>query len=423
MVPRRNLPDLAIALALASGFFWLYAHFGIRLAQGIYFDYLNLAFDFDPPYFIDFLVGTLPSGVNYKHPLSMLFRPFASLFLLFGFEPRAAAALVMALFGCLTVALVYAFGRLASFGRLQAAAATLFFGVSSTPLFTAMIVESYGWASFSIVLVWCVYLVGERAKVVQTKSLVLTAVLAAGVTITNIMQAVVAYFFAQLKQQGFKKSLLQTFMFGLYAGLALMLVLAILQPQELLSVFSRPVQTAKEVYWLRTKGAATGISELLLTYFGYSFVSPAFAQVALSPDITMLDFRTFAYTRAEQLVIFGWWAFAAFGCVMGFKHPRFRYVAAPLLVVVVLNLLFHLDYQFRGSLYLYAAHLHFPIFALAMGAAPWAAGQQRSVGVVYAVMLLALAASVLAINVQRATVFVTLFDTLAYPPDSPAINR
>lgn len=423
MLQRKHLPDLAMALVLASGFFWLYAHFGLRLAQGIYFDYLNLAFDFDPPYFMDFLVGTLPSGVNYKHPLSMLFRPFASLFLLLGFEPKAAAALVMALFGGLTVALVYAFACLAQFGRLLAVAATLFFGASSTPLFTAIIVESYGWASFSIVLVWCVYLVGERAKVVPTQAALFAAVLAAGVTITNIMQAVVAYFCAKLKEQGFKKALLQTFMFGLYAGLALVLVLAILQPQELWSVFSRPVQTAKEVYWLRTKGAATGVTELLLTYFGYSFVSPAFAQVALSPDVTMLDFRTFAYTRAEQLVVFGWWAFAAFGCVMGFRHRQFRYVAAPLLVVVVLNLLFHLDYQFRGSLYLYAAHLHFPIFALAMGAAPWAAGQRRSVSMVYAVMLLALAASVLVINMQRATVFVTLFDTLAFPPDAPAIKR
>jgi len=423
MMLRQKLPDLALATLLASAFFLLYAHYGLRLAQGIYFDYLNLAFDFDPPYFINYLVGTLPSGVNYKHPLSMLFRPFASMFLLLGFEPKASAALVMALFGGLTVGLVFVFGCLANFGRLAATASALFFGVSSTPIFTAIIVESYGWASFSIVLVWCVYLVGERAQAVQTKASVLTAVLAAGVTITNIMQAVVAHFFGKFRAQGLKKTIVQTVIFGLYTSLALAIVLAILQPQELWSVLSRPVQTAKEVYWLRTKGDVTGITELLLTFFGYSFVSPAFAQVALSPDVTMVDFRTFAYTRAEQLVVFGWWAFALFGCVMGFKHPRFRYVAAPLLVIVVLNLLFHLNYQFRGSLYIYAAHLHFPIFALSMGAAPWIADQSVRVRWIYLGILFAFATAAFVINFQRASEFVVMFDKLRFPPDAAAINR
>ena len=66
MINHKRRPDIAIALILTVLFFFLYAQFGLRLAQGVYFDYLNLAFDFDPPYFIDFLVGSLPSGVNYK---------------------------------------------------------------------------------------------------------------------------------------------------------------------------------------------------------------------------------------------------------------------------------------------------------------------------------------------------------------------
>jgi len=60
MISRKYQPDVTIAMGLALLYFFLYAHFGLRLAQGIYFDYLNLAFDFDPPYFIDFLVGTFP---------------------------------------------------------------------------------------------------------------------------------------------------------------------------------------------------------------------------------------------------------------------------------------------------------------------------------------------------------------------------
>jgi len=423
MINRKHRPDIAIALGLAVLFFFLYAHFGLRLAQGIYFDYLNLAFDFDPPYFIDFLVGTLPSGVNYKHPLSVLFRPFASLFLVFGFEPKAAAALVMALFGGLTVALVYGFGWLASFGRPQAFAAALFYGASSTPIFTSIIVESYGWASFSIVLVWCVFMLGQRAKAAPVRAPLLAAVLVAGVTITNIMHSLVAELFSQWRTGGLKNALMRTALFGCYAGLALLVALAFLQPQELWNVIARPVQTAKEIYWLRTQGAATGLSELLLTFFGYSFFSPAFASVEIGPDIFMRDFRTFTYAPIESLLVIAWWIFAAVGAVMGFRHPQFRRVAMPLALIVVLNLLFHLDYQYRGSLYLYAAHLHFPIFALGMGAAPWVASQNLRIRVGYVAVLLTLAVAALVINLHRASDFVVMFDTLPFPADAPAINR
>jgi hypothetical protein len=423
MISRKYRPDVAIAMGLALLYFFLYAHFGLRLAQGIYFDYLNLAFDFDPPYFIDFLVGSLPSGVNYKHPLSMLFRPFASLFLMVGFEPKAAAALVMALFGGLTVALVYGFACLANFGRLQAVAAALFFGASSTPFFTSIIVESYGWASFSIVLVWCIFMMGQRAKHTPVAGPLLAAVLVAGVTITNMMHALVAELFSRLRTDSLKHALLRTVLFGLYAGLALVVVLAVLQPQALWGVVAHPVQTAKEIYWLRTKGATTGVTELVLTFFGYSFFSPAFAKVVIAPDIFMSDFRAFSYAPIESYFVIAWWLFALVGAVLGFRHSQFRRVAMPMALIVVLNLLFHLDYQFRGSLYIYAAHLHFPIFVLGMGAAPWVASQTMRIRAGYVTILLTLAVAALAINMQRASEFVVMFDTLLFPADAAAIRK
>lgn len=423
MIKYKSQPDIAIALVLTVLFFFLYANFGLRLAQGVYFDYLNLAFDFDPPYFIDFLVGSLPSGINYKHPLSRIFRLFASPFLLFGFEPKEAAVLVMALFGSLTVALVYVFSCLADFGRPQAFAATLFFGASSTPLFTSIVVESYGWASFSIVLVWCVFIVGQRANSVPMIASLLAAVLVAGVTITNVMHSLVAELFTQLRIYRPQKAIMRTILFGVFAGLALFIVLAALQPTDLWNVIAHPVQTAKEVYWLRTKGDISGPFELLLTFFGYSFFSPDFVKVEIGPNIFMSDFRIFNYTPVERLFVIAWWIFAVAGAIIGFIHPQFRRVAMPLALILLINLLFHLDYQYRGSLYLYAAHLHFPIFALGMGAAPWVSSQNVRVRLVYMTILLTLAFAALAINVQRASDFVVKFDTLPFPAGAAAINR
>jgi len=418
----KNNRDIFVSIVFGVCFFFVYAHFGLRLAQGIYFDYLNLAFDFDPPYFIDYLVDKLPTGVNYKHPLAMVFRPFANLFLLTGWPPKSSSVLVMALFGAVTVALVYGFTRMARFGRPEAMAATLFFGCSSTTLFTSMIVESYGWANFSIVLVWFVFIWSAVTKQTCQKSKLMVAILVAGVTITNVMHAVVAELFSQLRSGNFKRAVVRTALFGLVIGLGLLVMLAVLQPQELWNTMVRPVQTAKEIYWLRTKGENSGMVNLLCTFFGYSFFSPAFAKVALSPDVVMMDFRAFTYASLEKVAVFAWWIFALTGVVLGLKNREFRVVAIPLLVVMALNVLLHLDYQFRGSVYIYAAHLHFPIFALGMGAAPWVSAQQRALRLGYIGLLLALAVSALVINTQRASDFVVMFDTLAYPPDAAAIR-
>lgn len=420
----KHKTDTSIAILLAAAFFSLYAHFGLRLAQGIYFDYLNLAFDFDPPYFINFLVGQMPDRVNYKHPLSMIFRPIASLFVLTGFAPKAAAVLVMALIGSLTVALVYGFCRLARFGRPEAAAATLLFGASSTSLFTAIVVESYGWANFSIVLVWFLYVLGLRTSQVGTKTRLAAAVLVAGVTVTNVMHSLLAEFFALWRTTTLKRAIVRTAFFGFGTGLAMIVVLAILQPEELWNVVARPMQTAQEVYWLRTKGANSGLADLMLTFFGYSFFSPGFTKVAISPDVVMIDFRAFIYDHLVQFSVFVWWAFAVIGIAIGLKHKegQYRLIITPLLAVIVLNLLLHLDYQFRGSLYIYAAHLHFPIFALAMGAAPRVSEQHIRLRAVYVCVLLVLAASALAANVQRTAEFVVMFDSLAFPADDAAIR-
>lgn len=424
MFSRKYQPDIAIALGLAALFFFLYAHFGLRLAQGIYFDYLNLGFDFDPPYFINYLVGNLPERVNYKHPLAMVFRPFASLFLLMGFAPKAAAVLVLAMFGAMTVALVYGFARLASMARPEATAATLLFGCSSTTLFTSIIVETYGWANFSIVLVWCLFMRSAVTRQPATKSKFFAAVLVAGVTLTNGMHAVVAEFFTQLRGATFRRALVRTAIYGLAIGLGLLVTLAVLQPHELWNMVTKPVQAVKEVYWLRTKGANSGLSELLRTFFGYAFFSPAFTKVALSPDVVMLDFRSFSYSGLEQMAVFAWWGFGLVGVLMAVSNraASYRLVAAPLLVVIGLNLLLHMDYQFRGSLYIYAAHLHFAIFALSLGAAPWVSVQRWPIRTGYVGVLLALALAALLINTQRASKFVVMFDTMVYPADDQAIR-
>src|SRR5260370_19917852 len=100
----RSTPALAISdIAVAAAWFvaaWLvYARFGLRLAQGIYFDYYNLAFDFDPPVTLHTLALSPADPQGVKHPLMLLLRPLAWPFLAPEFAPQDPAVLVRLPFG------------------------------------------------------------------------------------------------------------------------------------------------------------------------------------------------------------------------------------------------------------------------------------------------------------------------------------
>ena len=77
----------------------------------------------------------------------------------------------------------------------------------------------------------------------------------------------------------------------------------------------------------------------------------------------------------------------------------------------MLNIVFHLDFQFRGSLYLYAAHTHFLVFALGAGLAPALAPASLAARAYLAsvVVLILLVGSV---TLERTRVFITGFDAV-----------
>ena len=130
--------------------------------------------------------------------------------------------------------------------------------------------------------------------------------------------------------------------------------------------------------------------------------------------------------RAETLSVYlcpfyvltpawAWLAFLAAGTAGGLLHPGYRPVALPILVALAANVVFHLDYQYRGSLYIYAAHTHLLVFALAAGLAPWLGPARPRLRLGYIGAVLALAVLVGATNLIMAADFSTRFDI----PDTP----
>lgn len=410
--------DQIIAIIFAVFFFCFYARFGMRLSHGVYANYMNLAFDFDPPIFVNSLTNNESTGISYKHPLIFLFRFFSSPFLALGFSKNETASLVIAMFGGMTTGVVYQFSRFSRFGIPEAIAGTVFFAVSSTAMFTSIIVESYGFSCFAIALVWFLYVKHLSYPPNSTIGRLIAAILISGITVTNIVHSIVAEFFILSRITSYKKTLIRIGLFGMTAGLGIVVILIIFQPVGLFNIIQHPAQTAKEVYWLKSNTGDANFFNLLQTYFTYSFFSPNFTKVFLSNDVFMLDFREFNFSSIQNVLIIFWWFFLFIGVFLGLKDPHFKHVAISLILVIIFNFVLHLNYQFRGSVYLYAAHFHFPLFALSMGAAPWVTTQDRKIRFIYFCFLLLLIALALITNMHRVSEFVLLFDKLAFIPDA-----
>ncbi|KQP23144.1 hypothetical protein [Pseudorhodoferax sp. Leaf267] len=420
----RHRADALIALALGLASTAVYAWLALPLARTVAFDFLNLAFDFDPLFFVTYLTAPLAEqdGLNYKHPLWMLFRPLASPFLWAGWSAKESAALAMTLTGGLSVGLAYAYARLTAMGRPESAAAALLFAASSCSLFTALIPESYGWVNLSLALLWCVHVASQRRPGGLLAARLASAVLVAGVTISNGVQSTLAEFFLRWRAQGWRRAVWLTACFGAGTLVLIGLALVVLQPQDLWQALSRPVQTAKDVYWLRTKGDTVGLLELLQTYWIFGFFAPAFDHVPLAPQIVMLDFRAMAYSPVMLVIVGIWVVFWLVNAGHALRLPSSRWLAAALLASVAFNVLFHLDYQYRGSVYIYASHLHFPLFALGLGAGPWVRQQGPRWRAAYTAVLLALALAAVWTNGQRALEFNAHMQALQLPADAPEIG-
>ena len=416
-----DLRDWSLLAGLVLLSLALYGVLAFRLAQGAYLDYYNLAFDFDPIRTIAALAVTPPDFLNVKHPLVVLLRPLAWPFLLAGFTAKEAVALLMSGFGAASVALCFVFLRKAPIERSIAAALTLLFIVTGSQIFTSIITETYGIASFSIILTWVIAQARLRDASRFRRLRYVAGVLTFGTTITNVVQTFLAEFLVAWRSERLIRAVRRCVVFGVILLLPVVILAVAVWHNVLREELRDPVLALKHVSWLQTKGPRTGPLQVLMTFFTFSFVSPSYSWLMLPEGVNMPDFRDYAFPLAGRIAAPLWLAFCATGTVAALLHRRYRIIAAGLAVALVVNLLFHLDFQFRGSLYLYAAHMHFLIFALAAGLAPWLSAARWS-GRAYIAAVLLLAVLVGADNIPIASAFVADFDHVSLSCVAPCAD-
>ena len=417
-----TLLDGLVAAVFALLSLCLYGALALRLAQGAYLDYYNFAFDFDPVRTVDALASTPPDFLNVKHPLVVLLRPLAWPLLWAGLTPKESASAIIALFGGGTVVGCYVFLRLAVLEVPVAAALTLLFMVSGSQIFTSIIAETYGIAAFSIVLTWCITQARLRDSSRFLRLRYVAGVLTFGTTITNVMQTFIAEMLVWWRAEGFRRAIGRCICFGLVLAVPIVILSGIVWFNPLREELRDPVLALKHVFWLQTKGPVTGPFQVLLTFFTFSFVSPDYSWLMLPEGINMRDFRAYSFSTIGAVAAPLWLIFCAVGTVAALRHPQYRVVASGIAVALIANLLFHLDFQFRGSLYIYAAHMHFLIFALACGMGPWLTVRAPA-GKAYVAVIVLMAVLFGLNNLPIAAGFVTDFDHIHSPCAPPCADK
>lgn len=406
--------DGLIALGFALGGLPLYGALALRLAEGRLYEHWNLAFDWDAARVLSMLTGTPPDGMGFKHPLMIALRPLGLGLMALGLAPKQAAGMSMALTGALTLGLVFLLLRACRIARPEAAALALLFGLSGTQLATAIVPESYGFAMLGIALVWLVAARRLEAPERLRAARYAAAVLAAGVTVSNAMHPVIAEAWQEWRRRaGLRRWLERMIRYGLILGLLFAAAAMLLWGGTILAALADPLGTARRIWWLQTQGEKTGPGAVLEAFLVFAVVLPELSAVPLPEGTRMLDAREWAYGPLGWAAALLWLALLAGGTAAGLAHPRFRAIALPVLAVLLVNLAFHLHYQYRGSLFIYAGHTQVVAFLLAAGLAPWAqarpALRRWHLG---AVLLLALLTAL--VNLPLMADFATRFDA----PDS-----
>ena len=416
---RLQRADLVTATLVYLAACAVYAPLALRLATGHYLDYYNLAFDFDPYRTLQTLALSPANLQGFKHPLIILMRPLAWSLVQFGVGPKQAAVLEMVMFGSGTVVCCFLFLRLATGARAEALALTLLFGVTNTQIFTSIITESYGFSGFAIALVWLLALqrLDNPARLRGLR--MLAGVMTFAITITNVAQAFIAEMLVHWRQGGLTHAVRKSIHFGLILAAILTPLCVAVWFSDLWWIANHPVLALKDVWWLQTKGPRTGVYKVLQTYFGFSFVAPHFSWLLLPEGTNMLDFRQWSFSPIGTAAVLLWLSFCLVGFVAGLRDRSYRWIALGLGAATLFNLLFATRYQFRGSLFIYAAHLHFTIFALGAGLAPWIASRPPRARSVYIGVVLMLALLVGMNNLRTVAGFVTDFDTITTPCPAP----
>ncbi|HEY0044119.1 MAG TPA: hypothetical protein VGB62_06180 [Allosphingosinicella sp.] len=377
---------LLIAAAVAAFLFWTAA----PVTDGRLLASLNWAFDYDPLLYVDRWCragGLAIDGSDHlvwgRHPAALVVRPLCLGLTDLGLDPRAAAMLLAAAFSGLCAGAVFLFARTLRLHSADSALAALAFAVTAQPLFLGAIPESFGLAMLGIIGHFCLLARWSERPFPPRAATALSTVSNFGITLTNGMLVILSWIATSAGRVSPKLWLRETTRTGLISAALLLAPILAVTIAYTPGVFADPLRSVREFWWGVNidNGAPAPFLTVFATFALYDYVAPGFTSLGIEGGAkTMLDFRAFSYGPLGLAAAAAWAALLALGIASALQDARRR-----LWLVCALwfgfNLLLHWHWQYRGSVYLYGAHPHFALFALAIAALrPELAAWRRRLG-------------------------------------------
>jgi len=393
---------LAAALALVVAGFH-YAQ-GQPLATSVLLKSFNWVFDFDSS---RFLGGWCTPGADVardlglsfvaRHALSITTRPLClGLTQLVG-DPGLALMALTALCAGLTAAIAYLFAAVFCSAWIDRLILATGFAISAQPLLLGVIPETFGFALAGIAFHFL--LVARRLDTPATTSplSVVSFAINAGVTVTNGVLNVVSSIVLAWHRLPWRRWLATEARTWFLGGLLLALLVIPLATVFAPAVLSESGSAPKAVWWVINinRGEAAGLGQVLASFILYGFVAPELTVVNLPPPDShpMLDFRALRYGPWGVAALAMWCAAMVASVALVWREDRSRRMLAIVAIWLLINIVLHWFWQYRGSVYLYGAHTAFPLFAvLVMGYAAALRHVDAAVVRAYAMVTVAISA-------------------------------
>lgn len=337
-----------------------------------FYSYINIAFDLDQSWYFDIITRapehwiykgeSMETPLNVKHPFLYILRIPTEFLQLFGMNEEISGIVTTLFFVSMTPVVFYLCARMLKNTQLNSFLLTLIFIFSTTFVVNAQVLDSYSIAQFWIITAVFIFIRCISLNILDNswgKAFVYVAMV--GTTSYLILLVILCELLILTKNRGkghseligyaktiiFKSTMLFIFFFvAIYYEILIALILD-------------PVGVLKSVLWAVARpGEKSGIETILEVFFLTSFIAPPPTLMNLGDGTIMLDYRSYEFSWYTIFTV----ALLISVFVIAIKS-EISYIYSLSLLWFLINVLFHIVYQDRGSLFLYTGHI-FPLVAL-----------------------------------------------------------
>lgn len=359
--------DFIATLIIFIGSFIFYYLGCIELLDAGFYERINLAFDLDQAHYFHSVGQDMSSTspLPIKHPFIYLYHYIVIVLNSIGFSEAVAVILISNFFHSSSLVVSFFIFRCMNRSVLESSFLTIGLAGTSTYISTGLVLDVY---SLSILWISLIFLIVCRAEYENHQFSVwlraAISVMAIGTTtylmiLVFLMEILLVKrvdksFIDSLRNSDIDKQFFRVFSLGL-------LLFFIVYFQVIYDVIQDPVGILKRVFWtVNRPGGKEGILQVFSVFSVFSIISPIISTIALPEGILMIDLRIMSFS------VIGWVAVGIMLVSISLKCQKNQYFVILLFCLswLIINILFHMVYQYRGSLFLYCGHFILAVWIL-----------------------------------------------------------